>query len=221
MTQAFILSQLANNLNTSGQLDATDGLVNAVPVANGGTGASTEAAARTNLNVPTRTGNDASGTWGINISGNAATATNATNATNATTAANGGVTSVNGSTGAVTVSTTPTTAQVQTAIAGSNFGDLGTTVIALNATTSSVSSGGTIAGSNLRYRTVATTSVFGNISYSDGSSNPSFPTTGFSALSGTWRNMASNVSGRVVAGSGSGEDPYFATWYPSMWLRIS
>jgi hypothetical protein len=103
MTQAYNLSQLANNLNTAGQLDATDGLVNAVPVANGGTGASSAAAARTNLNVPTRTGGDASGTWAINITGNAATATTATSATTATTAANGGVTSVNGQTGAVTV----------------------------------------------------------------------------------------------------------------------
>jgi hypothetical protein len=51
MTQAFNLSQLANNLNSSGQLDATDGLVNAVPVANGGTGASSAAAARTNLSA--------------------------------------------------------------------------------------------------------------------------------------------------------------------------
>lgn len=49
MTQAYNLSQLANNLNSSGQLDATDGLVNAVPIANGGTGASTASAARTNL----------------------------------------------------------------------------------------------------------------------------------------------------------------------------
>ena len=49
MTQAYNLSQLANNLNSSGQLDATDGLVNAVPVANGGTGATTGSAARTNL----------------------------------------------------------------------------------------------------------------------------------------------------------------------------
>jgi hypothetical protein len=40
MTAAFNLSQLANNLNTSGQLDATDGLVGSVPVANGGTGRS-------------------------------------------------------------------------------------------------------------------------------------------------------------------------------------
>jgi hypothetical protein len=37
MTQSYNLSQLANNLNSSGQLDATDGLVGAVPVANGGT----------------------------------------------------------------------------------------------------------------------------------------------------------------------------------------
>ena len=84
MTQAYNLSQLANNLNTAGQLDATDGLVNAVPIANGGTGASDASAARSNLSVPSTTGSGASGTWGINISGNAATATNATNATNAT-----------------------------------------------------------------------------------------------------------------------------------------
>jgi len=51
MTQAFNLSQLANNLNTSGQLDATDGLVNAVPIANGGTGASSVAAAVSNLSL--------------------------------------------------------------------------------------------------------------------------------------------------------------------------
>ena len=38
MTQSYNLSQLANNLNTAGQLDATDGLSGAVPPANGGTG---------------------------------------------------------------------------------------------------------------------------------------------------------------------------------------
>lgn len=51
MTQAFNLSQLANNLDSSGRLDATDGLVNAVPVLNGGTGASSVAAAVSNLSA--------------------------------------------------------------------------------------------------------------------------------------------------------------------------
>lgn len=40
MTQAFNLSQLANFVNTSGQLNAATGLYNQVPVANGGTGKS-------------------------------------------------------------------------------------------------------------------------------------------------------------------------------------
>ena len=51
MTQSFNLSQLANNLTSSGLLDAADGLVNAVPIANGGTGATTASSARTNLDV--------------------------------------------------------------------------------------------------------------------------------------------------------------------------
>lgn len=38
MTQAFNLSQLANNVNTSGLLNAAAGLYNQTPVANGGTG---------------------------------------------------------------------------------------------------------------------------------------------------------------------------------------
>ena len=41
MTQAFNLSQLANNVNTSGQLNAAAGLYNQTPVANGGTGVAT------------------------------------------------------------------------------------------------------------------------------------------------------------------------------------
>jgi hypothetical protein len=51
MTQAYNLSQLANNLTSTGLLDAADGLVNALPIVNGGTGATTASAARTNLGV--------------------------------------------------------------------------------------------------------------------------------------------------------------------------
>lgn len=40
MTQSYNLSQLANKLNSNGQVDATVGLVNAVPAATGGTGQS-------------------------------------------------------------------------------------------------------------------------------------------------------------------------------------
>lgn len=46
-----------------------------IPVSNGGTGTTTASGARTNLEVPSKTGDGASGTWGISVSGNAATAT--------------------------------------------------------------------------------------------------------------------------------------------------
>lgn len=45
MTQAFNLSQLANKVNTSGQLNASTGLSSTVPVANGGTNLSSPGAA--------------------------------------------------------------------------------------------------------------------------------------------------------------------------------
>ena len=53
MTQAFNLSQVANNANSSGQINASTGLYNAVPVANGGTGSTTAANAKIALAVIT------------------------------------------------------------------------------------------------------------------------------------------------------------------------
>jgi hypothetical protein len=66
-----------------GSLSA-NAITSTIAVANGGTGATTAANARTNLSVPSLTGTGATGTWGIDISGNAATATTATNATRIT-----------------------------------------------------------------------------------------------------------------------------------------
>ena len=47
-----------------------------LPLTAGGTAATTASGARTSLDVPSTSGSGATGTWGINISGNAATATN-------------------------------------------------------------------------------------------------------------------------------------------------
>jgi len=97
MTQAFNLSQLANNLNTSGQLDATDGLTGAVPVANGGTGATSASTARTNLGLGTLAT--------LSPSGTASSSTYLRGDNTWATVSSGGVTSLNGQTGAITNTT--------------------------------------------------------------------------------------------------------------------
>lgn len=62
MTQAFNLSQLANFVNTSGQLNAASGLFNQVPVANGGTGVSTVTSGALLLGAGTSAMTELSGT---------------------------------------------------------------------------------------------------------------------------------------------------------------
>ena len=65
---------------------AASKLVGTVLIAGGGTGATTGVEARANLDVPSRSGVGATGTWGISISGSAASAGTATTATVAATA---------------------------------------------------------------------------------------------------------------------------------------
>ena len=79
MTLAVNLANHANFIDSNGQLSASAGLVGTVAIANGGTNATTAANARTNLDVPSRAGSGASGTWGINVTGNAGSATNLAN----------------------------------------------------------------------------------------------------------------------------------------------
>lgn len=90
-----------------GVVDLTTEVTNALAVANGGTGAIDAAGARTAFDVPANDGTGASGTWSINISGNAATAGSASTYTG-TVAAGTQVTGVlnvlNGGTGQSTAS---------------------------------------------------------------------------------------------------------------------
>jgi len=79
MTQAINLANLANNVDASGNLSPS-ALSGSVPVAKGGTGGTTQATAQSGLDVPSRSGANATGIWGISITGNAATATSATSA---------------------------------------------------------------------------------------------------------------------------------------------
>lgn len=66
------LTATGGPITTSGTIT----LGGTLDVDNGGTGATTAANARTNLDVPSRAGSGASGTWSIDISGNAGTVTN-------------------------------------------------------------------------------------------------------------------------------------------------
>jgi hypothetical protein len=90
------------------QADLTTDVSGLLPVANGGTGATDSAGARTNLDVPQRNGTNATGTWGIDISGNAATATTAgtiSGTVNVGTQATGILPIANGGTGASSAAT--------------------------------------------------------------------------------------------------------------------
>jgi hypothetical protein len=209
MTQAFNLSQLANNLNTAGQLDATDGLVNAVPVANGGTAASTSSAARTNLglaigtDVPSPTGTGASGTWGINITGNAATASSASSATTAGSVTNGVYTISDQTIGGTKTftngvrfndGTVQTTAAV---IAAPAFLAVGAVMVLYNFSATSYAPGSNVTAANTGYQTstmATNTNAFPSAAQRDGSVNVPGAGSGAvgntAAVTGTWRTLS-------------------------------
>ncbi len=81
MTQAFNLSQLANNVNTSGLLNAASGLYNQVPPANGGTGRSSVTSGNLLLGAGTSAMTELTGgTVGNVVTWNGSTWTSATGA---------------------------------------------------------------------------------------------------------------------------------------------
>ena len=206
MTQAYNISQMANNLNSSGQLDATDGLVNAVPVANGGTGASNATAARTNLglgSIATQNANAVAITGG-SISGitDLAIADGGTGASSASSArSNLDVPSTSGSgatgtwsinvTGNSATVTTITTSQVASATAGVASSSVGSYVLArYDGVNGPITYGATVSGADLK------------------PSNASGNNVGL-ALSGIWRCMGYSLNSSVSEN------------LTTLWLRIS
>lgn len=74
-TQLATARTIQTNLDSTssasfnGAANITPGVTGTLAVSNGGTGATTAPGARTNLEVPSKTGDGASGTWGIDITG--------------------------------------------------------------------------------------------------------------------------------------------------------
>ena len=179
MTQAFNLSQLANKVNSSGQLDVSTGLTGSTPVVNGGTGQSTFTNGQ--LLIGNTTGNTL--TKATLTAGTGVTITNGTGSI--TIAASGGVSSVNGQTGAVVTTT--------------HLG-IGATQVLYNFSRTKVASGSTaIAAANLGYASAAPTGTggsvlggaverSGNVTVPGSPLNAGFPTT--TAVSGTWQSMS-------------------------------
>jgi hypothetical protein len=187
-------------LASSGGATPNITLDSAVPINKGGTNATTEANARANLNVPTRTGGDASGTWSIDITGNAATATSATTSTNL---ASGGPNQIPYQTSSGTTSfiAGPTVSSTYLSWNGTGFvwaaasGGGGTTTNAatFNNSGSGAASGTTFDGSVARtisYNTIGAPSTTGT----NASGTWPISITG-SAASATTATGAQNVSG--------------------------
>lgn len=131
-------------LSSSGGTTPNISFSGTLAIANGGTGATSATNARTNLDVPSRAGSGATGTWGIDISGNAATATTANTATLATTA---------------TTANSITTSVALTATAGASAGAVGSYgFFRNNAFTATTPPGTTAPGSNLTWYSVGQTS---------------------------------------------------------------
>jgi hypothetical protein len=203
MTQAFNLSQLANNLNTSGQLDATDGLTGAVPVANGGTGQTTYSNGQ--LLIGNGTGlTKANITAGSGIS--------VTNGSGSITIASsgGGVTSLNGQTGAITNTNLNAIGSVSACLYAVSGTTTLNTALFLNADT-------TVAGSSLRNTVANNTDYTAVVGYQR--LNSTAYGGGGSGLSGTWRTMGKQV---YFFNFNQGCGNYMAVWVSTiLMVRVS
>lgn len=144
MTISFNLSQLANSVNSSGQLALGTGVTSTLPVANGGTASSTAANARIALS--------AAGSGAVGSSALTMATARLLGRTTASTGAIEEITVGSGltlSAGTLVSTTTVDTTAVLTAMAGLTAGAVGTFAFLQNRGLSSYSFGDTAAGTNL------------------------------------------------------------------------
>jgi len=191
-----------------GKIGLTTHVSGTLPVANGGTGATTITANSVILgNGTSSLGSNlvAPGSNGNVLTSNGSTWTSAA-------PAGGGVTSLNGQTGAIT---------------NTGFDTIGSYAVLMNAQNSNIAVGGTVAGSGLRYNPTPNATIasryyrIGNGEYwcvCDRTNNSSYPCGG-TAVSGTWRRMGLGASPVYEPSVDKGNIDYI--WYPALWVRIS
>ena len=144
MTVSFNLSQLANSVNSSGLLSLGTGVTSTLPLANGGTGDTTAAGARSNLS--------AAGSGAVGSSALTMTTARLLGRTTASTGAIEEITVGSGltlSAGTLVSTTTVDTTAVLTALSGLTAGAVGTFACLQNRGLSDYNFGDTAVGSNL------------------------------------------------------------------------
>lgn len=170
----------AVKVNDDGSMTAKS-LTLAAPLAitSGGTGATDAATARANLSVPSNTGNGASGTWNIDISGNAASATKLQTARNF---------SIAGSTGL--------------AASAVSFDGTGNAALALTGTLA-IASGGTGATTAPGARSNLGSTAVGDALFTAGSAGAARATLGATAVGDALFVAASAAAARTTLGLGT------------------
>lgn len=170
MTQAYNLSQLANKVNTSGQVDVATGITGTVPIANGGTGTTSTTYCNLASNVTGTLPVARGGTGAATLTANNVLLGNGTSAVQVVApGTSGNILTSNG--------TTWTSGAGNFVSKDVGSAAIGCFVVGMGANETSLASGSTTAS----FRVTAPNS-FGGVN-------------GWITLSGTWRNVSGNTIG--------------------------